>query len=651
MLSFPRADMPPADSIAPSLSLLHLEDSVVDAELIGIQLLKEWPQCRIERVETRAQFLSALRSEHFDLVLSDFSLPAFNGMDALALTCAQASPPPFLFLSGTIGEDHAVEALQHGAVDYVIKDRPARLIPAIKRALERARERRAHARTELALREQAEVLDKARDAICVTDVHGRITYSNRSAVELFCLHGSEHPETARSLDDLFGAHNRGLLTEALRQLHATGAWTGELQLATPSGEHRHVISRWTLVRDDRNQPKSILSINTDLTERKKLEVQLLRSQRLDGIGTLAGGIAHDLNNVLTPILTSVSVLQLKVADPELRRLIGVVETSARHGAALIRQVLTFARGVEGSRCEIQLQSVISDVVTLLRETLPRSIEIVTEVSDDLWSVNANSTQLSQVLMNLGINARDAIAGRGQLTIRARNAIVDTTLAQATPGAQPGPHVLIAVRDTGSGIPPQSIDRIFDPFFTTKPAGEGTGLGLSTVLGIVKGHGGFLQVESSLGQGTEFILHFPATSSRAAAATSTPPDAGWIRGHGETVLLIDDEQGVREVLHALLEAYGYRVLVAQDGADGLALFREHRSEIGVVLTDMMMPGIQGAEVIQELRRIDPQARIVAMSGVTGEETAAAEKLAHLTFLPKPMTGDELLGAVRRMLSSA
>ncbi|HRE82308.1 MAG TPA: response regulator [Opitutaceae bacterium] len=641
--------MSPSKPVSSPLRLLHLEDSSTDAELIQIQLKKEWPRCKIERVDSKDRFLAALQQQDFDLILSDFSLPAFNGMEALSLSRAQKSWVPFLFLSGTIGEDNAVEALQRGAFDYVIKDRPARLIPAIKRALDRAREQQAHARAEQALREQAEVLDKARDAICVTDIHGVVTYWNQAAADLFLLR--EDAATSHTLDELFGSHNREAIASALHQLRADGAWSGELQLTSSLGDPQHIVSRWTLVRDDEGRAKSILAISTDITDQKKLEVQLLRSQRLEGIGTLAGGIAHDLNNVLTPILTSVSLLQMKITDPALLRVVRVVEASARHGAALIRQVLTFARGVEGERCELNPSLVIGEVMTLLQETLPRSVELQTDLPDDIWPIVGNSTQLSQVLMNLGVNARDAMNGSGVLKVRTRNVLVDTQLAQATPGAKTGPHVLVSVGDNGSGIPPEVINRIFDPFFTTKAAGKGTGLGLSTVLGIVKAHGGFLQVESAPGLGTEFLLYFPAASSRTAPAVPRQLPQTALKGGGESILLIDDEEGVREILQALLMAHGYQVRVASDGAEGLALYRKHRDEIDLVLTDMMMPGMQGTGVLHEIRRLNPTARLIAMSGISDESSRSAAAKEQTFFLAKPMTGEELLRAVREALTSS
>lgn len=631
----------------PSLRLLHLEDNSADAELISMQIAEEWPDCKIRLVASREDFLAAIENEEYDLILSDFSLPAFNGLEALDLVRKTGSTTPFLFLSGTIGEDNAVEALQHGAVDYLIKDRPARLIPAIRGALQQRREHQLRRRAEQHLREQAEVLDKARDAICVTDIEGRVTYWNQSANVLFGWSGEEG--RGQQLQQLFGLFNQALIPDALREVQAQGAWTKELQVAAPDGAIRHIVSRWTLVRDAENRPKSILLINTDVTEEKKLEAQLLRSQRLEGIGTLAGGIAHDLNNVLTPIIIAVNMLRENIADAESRHLLDVVEKSAQHGAGLVRQVLAFARGADGERAEIQPKLVIQDVITLLRETLPRAISLEMDVPGELRHVVADATQLSQVLMNLCVNARDAMVGGGQLRIAARNISVSDALAQSNPGAHPGPHVLLTVADSGSGIPRELIDRIFDPFFTTKVAGKGTGLGLSTVMGIVKAHGGFLQVQSEMGRGTEFSLFFPSVAGTVETAV-VEAKAELPRGHGETVLVIDDEPAVREVVRSLLKIYGYAPLVAEDGASGIALFRERQPDVSVVVTDMMMPGIQGPEVIRELRAINPDVRVVAMSGVISERGEISEDPGRLVFLAKPMTGAELLGAVQRVIRS-
>ena len=573
------------------LRLLHLEDSPADAELIHLTLAEAWPGCRIDRVATEAEFAAALGRGGIDLILSDFSIPGFNGLEALELARRLGAGIPFLFLSGTIGEDNAVEALKRGAVDYVIKDRMGRLVPAVRRALEEVAQQRSRQRAEHQLRDQAELLDKAHDAIYVRDLDDRVLYWNRSAERIYGYSAAE-VEERRASDLGFLQRNPDSFADAKRILLQRGEWTGEFRAISKSHQEFEIMARRTLVRDEAGAPRSILCIDTDITEQKKMETQFLRAQRLESVGMLAGGIAHDLNNVLAPILMAVGLLQQQCKDQDIRHLLEVLETSAQHGAGLIRQVLAFARGVEGERAALQPYLIVRDVVQLLTETLPRSIALESQVPRELWLVNSSSTQLSQVVMNLCVNARDAIPRGGTILVRARNVEVDEALAAANPGAQAGPHVLISVADTGSGIPAEVREHIFDPFFTTKIIGKGTGLGLSTVLGIVKSHGGFLELQSEVGRGTEFRLYFPATAD-SAAPKERAPETALPDGHGEAILVIEDEVGVRTVVHDLLQARGYRVLTADDGPAGagpLPPARAGRSR--AVVTDMMMPDDAG-----------------------------------------------------------
>jgi two-component system cell cycle sensor histidine kinase/response regulator CckA len=637
----------------PPLCFLHLEDNVPDSELVSEVILQEWPHCRIERVQTRGEFLSALRDNRLDLILSDFTMPGFNGLSALALAGQYCPETPFIFLSGTIGEDAAVEALKNGATDYVIKDRMGRLVPVIHRALQAVRESKIRRETERKLREQAELLDKARDAICVTDVEGRITYSNHSAGRLFGWAGTDVQGQPFS-QLLFKLGCTSQAEVAHQTLKSADSWTGELRIPDKNGGHLVVESRWTLVRDAEGQTQSVLIINTDITEQDKLEKQFLRAQRLESIGTLAGGIAHDLNNNLTPILIAVDMLRHEITDQRLVRLLNVVDASAHHGANLIRQVLTFARGAgtESERLPVQPSLIIRDVVELIRQTLPRSISINSDAVANLHFVKGNTTQLSQVIMNLCVNARDAMPEGGQLVISAQNVVIDEMTAQANPGAQPGPHVFITIADSGCGIPPDIIDRIFDPFFTTKNQGQGTGLGLATVLGIVKAHGGFLQVKSAVAQGTEFQIYLPAIFENTASAHKTLVTTAPVHGGGETVLVIDDEASVREIVGATLEAYGYAAILAADGHTGIDLYRRHANEIKAVLTDMMMPDMQGTQVIAALHAIKPDLPILAMSGLLeAKKLDLTLEPGRLQILQKPMDSEELLDALHTLLSQS
>jgi PAS domain S-box-containing protein len=637
-------------SVAP-LHFLHLEDNLPDADLISEVILQEWPHCRIDRVQTRGEFVSALRGNSLDLILSDFTMPGFNGLSALAIAGRHCPDTPFIFLSGTIGEDAAVEALKNGATDYVIKDRMSRLVPVIRRALQAVRESKIRKETARKLREQAELLDKARDAICVTDIEGRITYSNQSAERLFRWTGAKaEGQLLSELLSKLGCTSQ--IKAAYQALKSADSWTGQLQLKDNDSDPLVVESRWTLVRDAEGQDQSILIITTDITEQDKLEKQFLRAQRLESIGTLAGGIAHDLNNTLTPILIAVDMLRHEITDERLVRLLNVMDASAHHGANLIRQVLTFARGNEtdADRMPVQPSLIIRDVVELISETFPRSINISSDYETTLPFVKGNHTQLGQVLMNLCVNARDAMPEGGRLTVNAQNVVIDEATASANPGAQPGRHVLIAIADTGCGISPDIIDRIFDPFFTTKSQGKGTGLGLATTLGIVKGHGGFLQVKSAVGQGTEFQIYLPAILENTEAAHPPPVMPAAVHGRGETVLVIDDEASVREIVGATLEAYGYQAMLAADGHLGIDLYRRHANEIKAVLTDMMMPTMQGNQVIAALRAIKPDLPIMAMSGLLdAKQLDFTLEPGRLQVLQKPMSSEQLLHAVHALLN--
>jgi PAS domain S-box-containing protein len=381
----------------------------------------------------------------------------------------------------------------------------------------------------------------------------------------------------------------------------------------------------------------------DLQERKALERQFLRAQRLESLGTLAGGIAHDLNNVLAPILLSVDVLKDLARDAADRALVASVQASAERAAALVRQVLSFARGVEARRAPTSATALVRELVGILRDTLPKSIRILSVVSDDVWTVIGDDTQLHQVLLNLAVNARDAMPQGGTLTIEAQNLELDAGSEERQADAVPGPYVRIQVTDTGVGIPPESRDRVFDPFFTTKQVGKGTGLGLSTSLGIVRSHGGFIRLQSTPGQGSTFAVYLPASPGvppdQAVNARHSIP-----HGQGETVLVIDDEEPIRQHVQYTLERFGYRVIVAANGAEAVAAYARHGGEIAVVLTDVAMPVMDGPATIAALRALDPALPIIVSSGLVppAEDVAAGDP--PLTALPKPYRTADLLEAV-------
>jgi PAS domain S-box-containing protein len=389
----------------------------------------------------------------------------------------------------------------------------------------------------------------------------------------------------------------------------------------------------------------------DLTERKKIEKQFLRAQRMESIGTLAGGIAHDLNNLLAPITLGVELLRLQNPDPHSLAIIDTLERSANRGVNLVKQVLSFARGVEGDRVPVHLESVVREVKDMADSTFPKNIQLVTRIPKDLWLVTADPTQLNQVVLNLCVNARDAMPEGGRLELTAQNIDIDQQYAVMNRGIAPGRYVVLQVTDTGSGIPKEIIDRIFEPFFTTKEIGKGTGLGLSTVLGIARAHGGSVNVYSEHGKGTTFKVYLPA-QSETKLETRGESSAQLPRGNGELILVVDDEASILDITKQTLEAFGYRAIVAEDGAQAIALFALHREKVAIVLTDMMMPIMDGPALISAIFRINPNALIVAASGLNANGNLSRANDQRIRyFLPKPYSADALLRILKNALSGA
>jgi PAS domain S-box-containing protein len=492
-----------------------------------------------------------------------------------------------------------------------------------------------------------QVVENITEVFWMTDVlNGRIMYVSPAFEKVWGRPCDELYRTPGLWKKTLHPEDRERAIAAMDTKQVPGSYDETYRIMRPDGKVRWVRDRAFPIKDRRGDVRRIVGVAEDITERKDLERQFLRAQRLEAIGTLASGIAHDMNNILAPMLMIPPLLRDHVADAGDRALLEMLEQGAQRGAGVVKQLLTFSRGVQGERGPVQVRHLLKEMTDIMRETFPRDIVVSCRTGSGLLPVTVDPTQLHQVLMNLCVNARDAMPQGGEIVLEARNVTLDENARQIHPAASPGPHVVLVVSDTGQGIPPEVIERIFDPFFTTKDLGKGTGLGLSTVLGIVKGHGGFITVESEPGHGATFKVYLPAAPA-VAPATAPTTDGPVTRGGGELVLVVDDESSVREALRQVLEKHGYRVATATDGRDALTVFSQHRDSVRVVLTDVMMPTMNGAALARRLREISPQLRIIVTTGLVDAETQ--RELAALgisELVRKPFDVREVLEVLRR-----
>jgi two-component system cell cycle sensor histidine kinase/response regulator CckA len=584
----------------------------------------------------------------------------YSAEEFLAMTIGDLHPdderPKLLeHIERTRNEPWAMTTWKHRKKDKAIMDvevvsrlaslsgRPVRLVLAQDITQRKQAEDR--------IREQAMLLDMASDAIFVRDLEGRIHFWNQGAERLYGWTAAEAAAggvTKTLTEDIFSQ------AAAQAVLMEKGEWSGEIQRVTRDGSKLTVNSRWTLLRGAGSGPAKVLTIDTDITEKKRLQSQFLRTQRMEAIGTLATGMAHDLNNILAPVMMATEVLRWPLPPKEFDETITRIEGSVKRGAEIIKQVLAFGRGAEGKRALLAPRKLVDEIVTMIRQTFPKTVTVNREVAEDLWNVEGDRTQMQQVLLNLCVNARDAMSEGGTLTLDAAN----TRLGDPQPGQGPelkaGPYVVIRVADTGAGIPPEILDRIFDPFFTTKSHGKGTGLGLSTAIGIVKGHSGTITVTSEPGKGSVFKVFLPAFPGTCASDTTFEAKPESLpRGNGDMILMVDDESEILKANQKILERYNYRVLIAGDGAEGLAAFAHNRKSIKAIVTDIMMPQVDGLGLIRAVKKLDSDVPIIASSGLSrnlgqGSANPELEALRVDKFLMKPYTADVLLRTLNDVL---
>ncbi len=629
------------------MRILHLEDDLHDQELVSVLLGSECPEYELVHVSTRAEFVACLGRGNIDVVLSDYTIPGFDGLEALALSQQHAPSVPFLFFSGSIGEDQAIAAVRAGAADYIIKDRYRRLPTALRRAVLDARERRRLTETEQSLQSaQARYqrfIEQARDVIFSLSADGVFTTLNPAfqtitgwpATEWIGQHfirlvdPNDIERAKRRFSDILAGADPGVFTLRLR----TARGVADVEFTVSRGSAP-------------DGTFELVGIGRDITETRRLQEQFLRAQRMENLGLLAAGIAHDFNNILTPMLMVAQLLRAE-ATPHHQRLLDTLEQSAARGAALVKQILSFVQGGDDELRIVQLKHVARDITAMIEETFPRNIRLEQNIPSDTWPVRANVTQIHQVLLNLCVNARDAMPHGGVLSVQLHNRAVDAATAARLPGAQPGRYLCIEVGDTGTGIAPDVLPRIWEPFFTTKEIGRGTGLGLSTVRGIVARHHGFSTVDSVLGEGTRFTLYLPAEQSED---TLPPPNAGGPipHGAGESVLVIEDEPEVRMLVEAVLRRHGYQVVTAENGALAHRWLADptFTADLRLVITDMMMPQLGGREIVSLLRHRLPHVAVLVMSGLTSG-AATGDEIGD-DFLLKPFSHDTLLRRVHALL---
>lgn len=497
------------------------------------------------------------------------------------------------------------------------------------------------------IRAQADLLNQTHDAILVTDPDHRFTFLNQSAERILGWTAAE--ALGQTAETVFGHNVEARLGQIRSAVASTGNWQGELAFSRRDGRSVILDLRVSLVRDAAGQPAGRLTLGTDITEKKQLEEQFHRVQRLENLGMLATGIAHDMNNILVPIVMAVPLLKSQIHQEPGLGLLATMEKSGLRGAALVRQLLTFAHGSGDAPKLLQLRHVLTDLAEMIRATFPKSIQLESHLPGNLWPLTGSVTQLHQIFLNLCINARDAMPDGGMLNFRAANTQLTPSEARSIPDARPGNFVVVTVADTGTGIAPEILARMWDPFFTTKAPDKGTGLGLSTARALIAGHGGFVHVKSVVDQGTTFAVYLPAAETPVRDVEPDATLAPFPRGAGELILVVDDELSVCDVVRRGLEAQGYRVLTAQGGQEAISRFNTRAIEVRLLLTDLFMPQLDGRNLINLLHQIRPGLPVVVMSGADNR-TLVKNMPFVSAVISKPFSMAELLGAVQAALQT-
>jgi two-component system cell cycle sensor histidine kinase/response regulator CckA len=633
------------------LRILILEDSPDDAEVAVQELRRAGVACLPERVDSETTFLAALDPAP-DLIVAGYQLTGYGAVEALRALASRDLDVPVIVVSATTDDEAAVLCLREGAISYLLRDHPGWLGQAASNAVAQARLRGAQRRMAEALRASEEryhlLFDESPCLMWVVDADTlRFLEVNRKAVGRYGYSRDEFLTMTlldvRQPEEIPGTH------EEVRAELAGEPRIGRGRHRTKAGELIEVSVASRPV--DFAGHRALLAVIEDVSERQRLEAQLRQAHKMEAVGQLAGGVAHDFNNLLTIILGYTGLVATQLADrPELRHQVEEVAKAGERGAALTRQLLAFSRQLPLQPRIVDLNAVVAGVETMLHRLIGEHVELAMRLEAAAGRVLMDPGLIEQVIVNLAVNARDAMPGGGGVIVETADVELDALDVGAHAGLLPGPYVLLAVSDSGSGMDAATRARIFEPFFTTKDSGKGTGLGLATVFGIVRQSGGHIEVDSEPGQGSSFKIYLP----RAAGAATAPEPASAARaerpGSSETVLVVEDEPALRQLVRTLLDGGGYTVLVAEGVEAALALAERHRGAVHLLLTDVVMPGLSGPEVAAQLLAVRPEARVLYMSGYAGDLVGRRGVLpAGAALLVKPFTEASLLRMVREVLA--
>jgi len=638
------------------LRCLVVEDVEDDALLVLRELRAGGCDVTAERVETAEAMQAALARQPWDFVISDYKMPRFSGTAALELLKASGLDLPFIIVSGTIGEDTAVEAMRLGANDYFMKGRLARLAAAVKRELINAATRRAHRQAEADLKgEQAlltGLISTIPDHIYFKDRQSRFVRISEAMAKRFGWGDSAEAVGKTDFDVFSEEHARQAYTDEQRIMETGEPMIGYEEKETwPDGHVTWVSTTKVPSRGADGQVTGLIGVSRDITEHKLLEEKFFHAQRLESLGMMAAGISHDLNNILSPIMFAAPMLRESLSAPRDLKILDTLSQSANRGAALVKQILAFVHSTTGDFRITQVKHILRDISDVMAETFPKSIQLEQQIPSDLWPVQGNPTLIHQIFLNLCVNARDAMPQGGTLRLVAANRRIEAGAVAAIPGARPGDWLVIEVSDTGTGIPPEVLEQIWTPFFTTKGVGKGTGLGLSTVRSIVASHHGYVELDTAVGRGSTFRVFLPASESDLPRPGTMPPAKNFT-SCGELILVVDDDDGVRELITDILRHQGYLVTSCVDGMEALTVLAARVNEFSLIITDVDMPRLGGLALTRSLLQLFPDIRVLAISGMSARTTSesdipAMKELAH-AFLSKPFKAEDLLAAVHQML---